>query len=181
MICGFRSRQDLLLENLALRQQLLALHAKRPRRRLSIVHKLFWVALRGLWSGWTRPLVLVTPEDGRGLASGWLPPVLEMALTSQTRRGQKPSQPGDPGLDLSPGGGESHLGRTVDSRRAAQVGIPCLGERFTMASTSSENRRSVPALADIPEESPRRHRGYGLLHRADVYLWRPVLLLRHRA
>jgi hypothetical protein len=28
------SREDLVLENLALRQQLLALHAKRPRRRL---------------------------------------------------------------------------------------------------------------------------------------------------
>jgi hypothetical protein len=31
VISGFRSREKLLLENLALRQQLLALHAKRPR------------------------------------------------------------------------------------------------------------------------------------------------------
>jgi hypothetical protein len=31
------------LENLALRQQLLALHAKRPRRRLTTLQKLFWV------------------------------------------------------------------------------------------------------------------------------------------
>jgi hypothetical protein len=31
---AFGSREDLVLENLALRQQLLALHAKRPRRRL---------------------------------------------------------------------------------------------------------------------------------------------------
>src|SRR5215472_6694708 len=59
---GFRSREDLLLENLALRQQLLALHTQRPRRRLSTAHKLFWVVLRGLWSGWKRPLVLVTPK-----------------------------------------------------------------------------------------------------------------------
>jgi putative transposase len=56
------SRQDLILENIALRQQLLALHTQRPRRRLSSVHKLFWVALRRLWSGWTKPLVLVTPR-----------------------------------------------------------------------------------------------------------------------
>jgi hypothetical protein len=35
MTRAFCSRQDLVLENLALRQQLLALHAKRPRRRLS--------------------------------------------------------------------------------------------------------------------------------------------------
>src|SRR5229473_2795062 len=62
MVSAFSSREDLVLENLALRQQLLALHAKRPRRRLPALHKLFWVALRTFWSGWTKPLVLVTPR-----------------------------------------------------------------------------------------------------------------------
>ena len=62
VINAFRSRQDLMLENLALRQQLLALHAQRPRRRLSILQKLCWVILRRLWSGWKTPLVLVTPR-----------------------------------------------------------------------------------------------------------------------
>ena len=56
------SRQELVLENLALREQLLALHAKHPRRRLSPMHKLFWILLRRFWSGWKRPLVLVTPR-----------------------------------------------------------------------------------------------------------------------
>src|SRR5438477_9251348 len=58
----FRSRENLVFENLALRQQLLALHTKRPRRRLSIMHRLFWVALRRVWSGWKSSLVLVTPR-----------------------------------------------------------------------------------------------------------------------
>jgi putative transposase len=57
-----RSREDLILENLALRQQLLALHAKRPRRRLPTIHKLFWIALRRLWSGWRDSLILVKPR-----------------------------------------------------------------------------------------------------------------------
>jgi len=48
------SRENLILENLALRQQLLALHAKRPRRRLTNRHKLF---LGAAWSG--RPAVFV--------------------------------------------------------------------------------------------------------------------------
>src|SRR5450759_1341351 len=48
-VSAFGSREGLILENLALRQQLLALHAKRPRRRLTALHKLFWVALRRLW------------------------------------------------------------------------------------------------------------------------------------
>ena len=62
MVSAFRSREDLLLENLALRRQLLALHAQQPRRRLTALHKLFWVALRTCWSGWTKPLILVTPR-----------------------------------------------------------------------------------------------------------------------
>jgi len=61
-ISVFRSREELLLENLALRQQLLALHAKRPRPRLSSVDRLFWVVLRRVWPGWKRSLILVTPE-----------------------------------------------------------------------------------------------------------------------
>src|SRR6201997_2209974 len=60
VINAFRSRQDLLLENLALRQQVLALHGKRPGHRLSTLQKWFWVILRRLWSGWKTPLVLVT-------------------------------------------------------------------------------------------------------------------------
>src|ERR1700739_4139367 len=51
MISAFRSREDLVLENLALHQQLLALHAQRPRSRLSALHKLFWVAPRTIWAG----------------------------------------------------------------------------------------------------------------------------------
>src|SRR6516162_10221531 len=79
IICLLRSREFLLLENLALRQQLLALHSQRPRRRLSTPHKLFWIVLRRLWSGWTQPLVLVTPKTvvawhraGFGLYWRWL-------------------------------------------------------------------------------------------------------------
>jgi putative transposase len=60
LVSAFRSREDLVLENLALRQELLALHTQQPRRRLTALHKLFWVALRTLWSGWTKPLILVT-------------------------------------------------------------------------------------------------------------------------
>jgi hypothetical protein len=60
LVSAFHSREDLVLENLALRRQLLALHARQPRRRLTALHKLFWVALRTCWSGWTKPLILVT-------------------------------------------------------------------------------------------------------------------------
>src|SRR6267378_3041831 len=58
----FRARRDLLLENLALRQQLAALKRRHPRPRLGIFDKLFWVLTRRLWSRWKNALVVVTPE-----------------------------------------------------------------------------------------------------------------------
>jgi hypothetical protein len=62
-LCGaFGSRKDLVLENLGLRQQLLALHKKRLHGRWSAKQKLFWVLLQRFWSGWQKPLVLVTPR-----------------------------------------------------------------------------------------------------------------------
>jgi transposase InsO family protein len=56
------SRRDLLLENLALRQQLVVLRQKHPQPRFAAPDKLFWVILRRIWSGWKRALILVQPE-----------------------------------------------------------------------------------------------------------------------
>jgi transposase InsO family protein len=58
----FRSRRDLLFENLALRQQLSVLIRKRPRPRLTLPDKLFWALLCRLWSGWKQAILVVQPE-----------------------------------------------------------------------------------------------------------------------
>ena len=42
----FRSRRSLLLENLALRQQLTVLKRKHPKPKLRVLDKLFWVLAR---------------------------------------------------------------------------------------------------------------------------------------
>jgi hypothetical protein len=55
----FRSRRTLLLENLALRQQLSVFKRKRPQPRLALTDKFFWVVLRQLWPGWKRALIIV--------------------------------------------------------------------------------------------------------------------------
>src|SRR5258708_19427913 len=47
-----RARRSLLLENLALRQQLAGLKRRHPRPRLDLLDKLFWVAAHRFWSGW---------------------------------------------------------------------------------------------------------------------------------
>ena len=58
----FRGRQSLLLENLALRQQLVALKLRHPRPSLGLFDKLFWVVARRVWSAWKQSLIIVTPE-----------------------------------------------------------------------------------------------------------------------
>ena len=58
----FRSRRNLLLENLALRQQLVGLKQRHPRPQVSTSAKLFWVILRRLWSEWRDALIIVQPE-----------------------------------------------------------------------------------------------------------------------
>jgi putative transposase len=58
----FRSRRDLLLENLALRQQLTVFRRQHPQPRLVASDRLFWVMLRRLWPRWKEALILVQPE-----------------------------------------------------------------------------------------------------------------------
>jgi putative transposase len=58
----FRSRRNLLLENLALRQQLVVLKQRNPHPLVSPSDKLFWVILRRLWPEWRHALILVQPE-----------------------------------------------------------------------------------------------------------------------
>lgn len=59
---ALRSRGDLLLENLALRQQLAVLSRRSSRPRLKPADRLFWSGLSRLWSNWRSAIVLVQPE-----------------------------------------------------------------------------------------------------------------------
>src|SRR5437879_6941085 len=58
----FDTHRRLLLENLALRQQLAVLKRRHPRPRLAAFDKLFWVLVRRFWSGWQQALIIVSPE-----------------------------------------------------------------------------------------------------------------------
>ena len=57
-----RTRHDLGLEILALRQQVTVLKRKHPRPCLNNLGRLFWLALRRLWPRWMEVLILVKPE-----------------------------------------------------------------------------------------------------------------------
>jgi putative transposase len=57
-----RSRHDLGLEVVALRQQLIVLKRRTKRARLRHSDRVFWVTLRRLWPNWFKPLLIVKPD-----------------------------------------------------------------------------------------------------------------------
>jgi putative transposase len=57
-----RTRRELALENLALRQQLAVWKVRRPRPRLTAMDRVFWVVLSRLWKSWRSSLHVVRPE-----------------------------------------------------------------------------------------------------------------------
>jgi hypothetical protein len=54
-----RSRADLVIENVALRQQVATLLKQRRRPTLDNADRAFWVALRAAWPRWTNTLRLL--------------------------------------------------------------------------------------------------------------------------
>lgn len=180
MVSAFSSREDLVLETLALRQQLLALHAKRPRRRLTARHKPFWVALRTLWSGWMRPLVLVTPRT----VVSWQRAGFRLYWAWVSRARQV--------------GGRKRVSKEVRALIFRMVeenptwGAPRIhGELLKLGFDLSERSvsrwvgraprsRSLEALADVPQESSRGHCCDRLLYRPNPHVWFSVLLFRHQ-
>src|SRR3984893_8986885 len=56
------SRHKLALDAVALRQQLAVFKRKQSRPKLRRLDRLFWIALRSLWLGWSESLILVKPE-----------------------------------------------------------------------------------------------------------------------
>ena len=62
ILAPWRSRQTLILENVALRHQLQVLNRGKKRPRLRNRDRLLWILLRRTWPGWRRPLAIVQPE-----------------------------------------------------------------------------------------------------------------------
>jgi proteasome lid subunit RPN8/RPN11 len=60
-LSALKRRRNLVIENLALRQQLAVLSHSKPRPRLSNADRMFWIALGRYWDDWRDHLVIVKP------------------------------------------------------------------------------------------------------------------------
>ena len=108
------SRRNLWLENLALRQQLMAFQRHGSRPKIGNLDKLFRLLARRFWSHWKAALILVTPETvvrwhrtGFRLYWSWLS--RHRRVFGRKRIGKKLRE-----LIFLMVGRESHLGRSAD-------------------------------------------------------------------
>ncbi len=172
-----RSRQDLALEILALRQQVLILKGKNPRPTLGRFDRLFWVALRRIWSRWTEVLVVVKPET----VVSWHRAGFRLYWRFISRRADR----GRPRIN--------HQVRKLIQRMAAENptwGAPRIhgvametwlggfgADRLAVPGSSWASGGCGEALADLPEESSRSDCGDGLLYSPHGHFPYSVLLL----
>jgi|SRR5665213_486509 len=157
--CIFRSRRSLLLQVLALRQQLAMLERRHPQPRFRAADRLFWVLLRRLWPDWKRSLILVQPETvvrwhrARGQV------LLVLDLATQRPHRKKVREQGIARSNLPHDGGEPDLERASHSRRTQDAGRRHLGADGTaLDAEGAEEPGAGETLGGIPEQPPRGHR-----------------------
>jgi len=122
---ALKSRADLALENLALRQQLALLQRRAKQPRFGPIDRLLWIWLSMRWDRWREALHIIRPETvirwhRQGFRAFW---------TWKSRRGQlgRPRVASDLAeLVRAMGAGQSPLGCTSHPRRVAQARPRCV-------------------------------------------------------
>jgi len=88
LFSGLRSRRDLILENLALRQQL-ATVLQKHQPRIRPADRLFWVLMRRFWSKWADTVIIVKPKT----VIAWHRAGFSIYWRWLSRSGRRPGRP----------------------------------------------------------------------------------------
>jgi putative transposase len=141
-----RTRQSLVLENLALRHQLAVLQRTAPRPRFRISDRLLWVLLSHLWRGWAAAVSVVQPAtvirwQRSGFKLFWAPE------EPPARTGPPGRRPGGPNAHPTDVPGQPPLGRAADSRGTPETGGRDLASDGIQVSCAP----SEAAIADLED------------------------------
>lgn len=177
----FSSRRDLLLENLALRQQLAVLKRRHSHPRLAVTDRLFWVILRRFWSGWRQALILVQPETvvrwhraGFRLYWTWL-------SRHRVRAGRKCVSKELRELIFRMVAENPTWGAPRIHGELKMLGFDISERTVALDAESTTEFGSGKAMGGLSEQSSGSHRCDGFLYRADARVRHAVLLLYHCA
>lgn len=176
----FRSHRSLLIENLALRQQLAVFKRQNSRPGLTIADKLFWLLLRRFWCSWKNTLIVVSPNTVvRWHRAGFR---LYWRLISRVRKpvGRRPVTEEIRELIFQ-------MVAENPTWRAPRIHGELVMLGFEVSERSvSRWMRHAPRTPDAAQRwltflrnPPRSHRRHGLLLGTDHYLRCAVLLLHH--
>jgi len=83
----FRSKQDIVLENLALRQQLAVQQRSIKRPKIKNTDRIFWVWLSRIWNDWRSSLIIVKPPT----VIGWHKKGFKLYWKRKSRRVGRPN------------------------------------------------------------------------------------------
>ena len=150
---ALRSKHDLMLENLALRQQLAVLTRQRARTRTKPAGRLFWSWLTRYWPGWRSTLGDGAAGDGRPLAPHGVARVLDVEEPSPTP-GPAAYQQRAARAHREDRNREPALGRRPHPGRATRAWLR--GERGDGEVLPAEGAAAsaVPVLANLPRQPP---------------------------
>jgi hypothetical protein len=173
---AMRSRRDLVVENLALRQQLVTpgrpTTPRHPTRRSGLLDPAASLLERLGREPHHRPA-----RHSRALAPRRLPHLLELAV--QVRRALRPPSPAARGpRPHQEDGVRELLGRAPHPRRTAAPRLRGLrAQRLAPPARPASQPESRPDLDDLPPKPPKRHRRDGLLLCAHGHVPRPPCAL----
>ncbi len=160
-----KNHRGVVLENLALRQQLSIYKRKHKRPRFVGRDRWFWVTLSVLWKDWRRALVVVHPDT----VVRWQ---RERFRRHWHHLSKRPGKTGRPPISLQIRKlirtltEANPLWRTPNSGRTAQARNR--GVRTNrVASPANRQAAAVADMEDIPEEPHRGDRCHRLFHRPD--------------
>src|SRR5439155_19354081 len=148
-----RGHHELVLENLALRQQLHALRRTVGRSHLRRRDRLFWNVVAQTWRNWRAALVLVKPDTVvRGaMASRMASPAMDAAFGADSC-GPPKDQRRHSHPRAQDGRRESALGSASDPWRIAETGRRGLGANG-LATAPGVWSASDTNVAHVPDES----------------------------
>ena len=137
LVSAFHSRQDLMLENIALRQQLLSCMLKDLVGDSPLLTSCSGFCCEKPRMEAAAHTAYTT--DSCRLASCWVSAVLEMAFPNPIYGRSKAYKPRDSSLDLPEGGPKSDVGSAAYSRRIASCWASrYMGQLFHVDATSAE-------------------------------------------
>ena len=175
---ALRSKHDLMLENLALRQQLAVLTRQRARTQTKPVDRLFSSWLSRYWPGWRSTLVMVQPET----VIRWHRTAWRGYWTSKSRA----RHPGRPRISKELQGLIARIATENPRWGAVRIQGELLALGYEVSAGDGEvlsaegaAASAVPVPANLPRQPPPAALGCGLLHRADAHLQDAVRLLLH--